>query len=309
MTNMSPILVTGAAGKIGGVGRKIVEELRRKDLPVRAMVHSEDERAKSLRALGAEVVCGNLTEPNDVVRVLAGCRRVYFGMSVAANYLEASCVFTAAAKEQGDLEVLINISQMTVSQMSLTQMTNSKQQKMHWLVEQVMNWSGVPAVHIRATAFLEHFFFSAWAAESIAKEGTIRLPFGNAQTSPVATEDVARVIATILENPEGHIGKVYELTGPKSQSISAMAKEYEEALNRSVKYVDVPFEEWYQNEFLPKGLPDHVAGHIKEMARLHAADRYNRETRDVEKVTGKPATTVRDYVRTNDEVFGQLKIT
>jgi NAD(P)H dehydrogenase (quinone) len=56
-------------------------------------------------------------------------------MSVLATYLEASCVFAAAAKEKNDLEVLVNISQMTVSQMTLTNMTNSPQQKMHWLAE------------------------------------------------------------------------------------------------------------------------------------------------------------------------------
>lgn len=33
-----PILVTGAAGQIGGVGYKIVELLRAKAIPVRAMV-------------------------------------------------------------------------------------------------------------------------------------------------------------------------------------------------------------------------------------------------------------------------------
>ena len=40
-----PILVTGAAGKIGGVGHKVVELLLQKGLPVRAMVRTEDERA------------------------------------------------------------------------------------------------------------------------------------------------------------------------------------------------------------------------------------------------------------------------
>ena len=89
---------------------------------------------------------------------------MYFGMSVSAPYLEAT-VTAAVARARGDLEVFVNISQMTVSQMSLTAMTDSPQQRQHWLAEQVLNWSGLPVVDVRPTAFLQNFSFLAWAAE------------------------------------------------------------------------------------------------------------------------------------------------
>ena len=54
----------------------------------------------------------------DVARALEGCRRIYFGMSVSAAYLEATVIAAAVARERGDLEVFVNISQMTVSQMT-----------------------------------------------------------------------------------------------------------------------------------------------------------------------------------------------
>src|SRR5262249_44320341 len=62
------ILVTGAAGSVGGVGRTVVELLRQRNLPVRALVRREDERAAALRALRAEVVVGDLTRAGDVAR-------------------------------------------------------------------------------------------------------------------------------------------------------------------------------------------------------------------------------------------------
>jgi uncharacterized protein YbjT (DUF2867 family) len=68
------------------VGREVVEILRQRDLPVRALVRSDDERAETLRATGAEVVVGGLTGAGDVTRALEGCRRMYFGMSVSAPY-------------------------------------------------------------------------------------------------------------------------------------------------------------------------------------------------------------------------------
>src|SRR5438270_668723 len=218
-----PILVTGAAGSNGGVGRMVVELLRQRTLPVRALVRRDDARAEALRAIGAEVVVGDLTQAGDVVRALAGCRRVYFGLSVSPPYLEATVIAAAVARAQGDLEVFVNISQMTVSQMSLTETTDSTQQRPHWLAEQALNWSGLPVVHVRPTAFLQNFFFLAWAAESIARDGTIRLPFGAGHTSPVDVRDVAEVIATILAQPAAHLGKVYELTGPRSQDLQALA--------------------------------------------------------------------------------------
>src|SRR5262249_26459843 len=148
MSNEHPILVTGAAGRVGAVGRMVVESLRRRGLPVGALVRSEDERAEALRRTGAEVVVGDLTRADEVARALAGCRRVYFGMSVSEHYLEATVTAAAVAREQGDLEVFVNISQMTVSQMSLTGMTDSPQHRLHWLAEQALNWSGLPVVHL-----------------------------------------------------------------------------------------------------------------------------------------------------------------
>jgi uncharacterized protein YbjT (DUF2867 family) len=192
----------------------------------------------------------------DVQRALDGCRRLYFGMSVSAPYLEATVATAAAARQRGDLEVFVNISQLTVSQMSLTETTDSPQQRQHWLAEQALNWSGLPVVHVRPTVFLQHFFFLDWAAESIARDGTIRLPFGDGRTSPIDTLDVAEVIAAILASPAAHVGKVYELTGPRSQDLRGLAAEYAEALGRPVTYVDVPFEQWRDRELRPHGLPD-----------------------------------------------------
>ena len=228
----SPILVTGAAGQVGAVGRTVVELLRQRNLPVRALVRRFDERAEALSATGAEIVVGDLTRGADIVQALEGCRRIYFGMSVSPPYLEATVLAAAAAREHGNIEMLVNISQLTVSEMSLTRMTDSSQQRQHWLAEQVLDWSGLPVVNVRPTVFLEHFFFSAWAASSIREDGTIRLPFGSARTSPVAVRDVAEVVATVLESPSPHVGKVYQLTGPRSQDMAGVAAEYSPPLWR-----------------------------------------------------------------------------
>src|SRR4051794_38605026 len=70
-TDKRPILVTGAAGQLGAVGRTVTGLLLERGLPVRAMVRREDERSAALRAAGAEVVVGDLLEPADVYRVVS----------------------------------------------------------------------------------------------------------------------------------------------------------------------------------------------------------------------------------------------
>jgi NAD(P)H dehydrogenase (quinone) len=303
MSRNSGILVTGVPGRVGAVGGAVVELLRQRNLPVRALVLREDERTDALRAIGAEIVVGDLTRARDVERALTDCGRMYFGMSVSAPYLEATVIAAAVARERGDLEVFVNISQMTVSQMTLTEMTDSPQQRLHWFAEQVLRWSGLPVVNVRPTVFLQNPFFSDWAAESIAKDSTIRLPFGSGRTSPVDARDVAEVISAILANPTAHIGKVYELTGPRSQDMHGVAAEYSDALGRTVTYVDVPLEQWRDQELRARKLPSHLFEHLLTMARLHAANRYDRLTHDVETITGRPATNVRDFVTQHEKFF------
>ena len=88
MAERHPILVTGAGGGSGGVGRRVVAQLSAQRSPVRALVHQDDDRAQALRAMdGVEVVVGDLTKGRDVAAALDGCRRLYFGMSVSPVYL------------------------------------------------------------------------------------------------------------------------------------------------------------------------------------------------------------------------------
>ena len=205
MAEVGSVLVTGAGGKIGNVGGKIVGLLRERGFAVRAMAYHDDDRVEALRSLGAEVVVGDLTQRADVVRALDGVRRMFFSMSVSPSYLEATATVATVARAIADLDALVAISQMTVSQMDAVSTSESSQQRLHWLSDQVLDWSGLPVVHVRPTVFLDNPLFTTVAAQSIADNGAIRLPFGNGRTSPVASDDVARVIATVLADPGPYI--------------------------------------------------------------------------------------------------------
>src|ERR1700722_6633414 len=155
----NPILVTGAAGRVGAVGRTVTELLLKQGKAVRAMVRNEDERTQALRALGAEIVVGNLLDLDSMHRAIAGCETMYLSMSISDASLAATVNTAAVAKHHG-VRAFINMSQMTVSQMSITETTPSPQHKLQWLSEQTLNWSGLRVVHVRATTFLEGFFLT-----------------------------------------------------------------------------------------------------------------------------------------------------
>ncbi len=301
MGDSGSILVTGAAGQLGAVGRTGTGLLLDRGLPVRAMVRREDERAAALRAAGAEVVVGDLFEPADVHRVVSGCRRIYFGMSVSDGYLEATVIMAAVVREVG-VDALVNMSQMTVSQMSIQNTTPSPQQRQHWLSEQALAWSGLPVVTIRPTVFLDGFFLR-FVAPTVRDRSRIELPFGRGKTSPVAAADVARVVAAVLADPGPHLGRIYELTGPRSQDMHGVAREYSDALNREVTYSDIPHEDW-ERELRKLGLPEHVTRHLLTMAELHRAGRYDRLADGVERITGRPAMSIREFVALHADEFG-----
>jgi uncharacterized protein YbjT (DUF2867 family) len=291
---MKPILITGAAGDVGAIGRTLTRILCERGFPVRALVRKEDERAEALRAMGADVVQGDLLDLLAMHRAIEGCGRVYFGMSVSAQYLEATVNVAAVAKHHG-VEAFVNMSQMTVSQMSITETTPSPQHKQHWLAEEALNWSGLPVVHVRPTVFLEGFFLR-FAAGGIKRGNELALPMGRGKTSPISAFDVARAVAEIMADPAPHLGKIYNLTGPQSQDLDFYANEYTQVLGRPITYRDVDPEGW-RNKLIQWQLPQHLIDHVTAMAQLNRDGRYDRLSDDVQRLTGTPAMSLAEFVR------------
>ncbi|WP_234365253.1 NmrA family NAD(P)-binding protein [Streptomyces sp. RTd22] len=309
MPEHNPILITGAAGHIGGVSRTMVDMLLEQGHPVRAFVRRDDERADSLRQAGAEIFVGDLLNIADVTAALKGCRRIYFSMSLSPYYTDAVSLMAAAARAQGDLEVFVNMSEFEQSFMTFEKMTApederrswlgglvadwSPQQRAHWVAERVLEWSGLPTVNVRAAMFVENPLMT-WLALEPLSDGELRLPFGHHRLAPIAGYDVAEACAKILADPTPHISKSYELNGPDLKDMHGFAEDFGAVLGRQVTYVPEEVETWNENyvDTALAGLP-HTAEHLKTLTRLIGGGGYRGVTDQLETLLGRRPKTVR----------------
>ena len=313
MASKPPILVTSAGGQTGSVGRTIARSLLERGHAVRAFVRTDDQRAQDLRDMGAEVFVGDLLNPRDVTQAVKGVKRIYFSMSLNPYYADATILMAAAAKREGGCEIFVNMSDFEQCYMTLENMARpdaeriailgadvqwSPQQFVHWAAERALDWSGLPVCHIQAAMFVENTITLWMPAITIKEDDTIRLPFGDAKTAPVATVDVADVCIEVLANPEGHAGKSHRLTGPVRKNWYEFAEDFSAVLGRKITYVPSTLEHFRQLlRTLVPWLPDHPALHLENLARQNAGDRYIAEvTDDVERLLGRPATTFRSVL-------------
>jgi len=237
--SLAPILVTGAAGgSQGSTGFHVTRLLWDKGSPVRAFVHRLDERSDRLRALGAEIVEGDLRDFRSVAAALNGIHRAYFAYPVQEGLLDAAATFAAAARSAG-VEQVVNLSQWL--QPDGEQPT--PHQARHWLVEQIFDWADVGAVHLDATVFYENL--CTWALSSLTRAGVVALPWGPESTAipMVGAEDVARVAAAVLTGPMMPSGTVVRLMagGVTNKEI---ADAFGQILGRSVGYVEISDKQW-----------------------------------------------------------------
>ena len=278
------ILVTGATGKTGS---ETVRLLLDRGQTVRALVHSDDDRAAALRKLGAEIVSGDLLDFESVRAGLEGMESAYFVFPIKPGILQATAYFAQAGKEAG-LKAIVNMSQA-----SARRIAKSHAAQDHWIAERVFDWSGVPVTHLRPTLFAEWILY--WA--DFIKAGFLPLPFGTGRHAPIAAEDQARVIANILIAPEAHQGKTYPLAGAKETTFPEMAQEIGRILGKPVQYqfTDVPSLAKLAKAH-GKALPDFFWQHLTEIAVDHQDGVFAGTSDVVEKVGGRPPLTLDAFV-------------
>lgn len=291
--NQLKFLITGATGD---TGRATIGELTKRRLPVRALVRREDDRAARLRALGAEVVVGDLLDLDRVQAALEGISAAYFVYPIEPGLIDATAYFAQAAKEAG-VGAIVNMSQISARRDS-----KSHAARDHWIAERVFDWSGLAPTHLRPTFFAQWLLYPRFL-KSIREEGVIRLPLGTGRHAPIAAEDQARVIAGILIDPAPHKGKIYPLHGPVELDNAAIASAVGEVLGKKVTYQPIKIEQFQQVLEADSTMSPFRIQHLLAVAADYQDGLFAGTNDVIETVTGKPPMRIQDFIKLHKEKF------
>ncbi len=291
-----PVLVTSAAGgRQGKTGRHVCEMLLARGVPVRAFVHKIDERSEHLRALGAEIFEGDFLDIRSVQRATEGVSAIYFAYPVQDGLMDATATMALAAREAG-IDRLVNLVMLQSSPDAPT-----PRMRQNYLSEQVFEWAGIGAAHIRATVFYENV--AALVRQSLPAQGAIRLPWGGESTvlPLVAGEDVARVAVGLLAGPKPAAGSVVRMIGA-TMALKEIVATFARVLARNVYYQEISDEEW-RRDAASRNYNPHAIEHLSSLwrairgAAIDPKDPNFAVTDSIEKIGGARPKTFETFVR------------
>lgn len=153
----------------------------------------------------------------------------------------------------------------------------------------------------------------AWVMQNFADDhlpiidGAITAPSAGGREAFVDAADIAAVAAETLLDPEAHAGATYSLTGPQALTFREVADTIAAVSGRPVVYNDIDQEAWISGA-LAAGVPADFATMLRWLTGAIVTGNGSTPTGDVEKVTGRPATTFREFAERNARAWsGEAK--
>jgi uncharacterized protein YbjT (DUF2867 family) len=301
-----PILVTGAAGGTqGSTGRRVASLLMEQGIPVRALVHKLDARSDDLRKQGAEMVEGDLLNPASVQAAMRNIKRAYFTYPVADGLLEAAVIFATAARNAG-LELVVNNSQFQGRPgdpaFRELQYAPTFRNLQHRLADRIFDWARVGAVHLQAPPYYENV--RALVSRSVAEKSTVFLPWGADTTviPLVGAEDVSRVAASLLANPDAPSQSAYALVS-ETPTVREMTEALGRAIGRPIQYIAITDEQWANA--VKERINPHALDHLTHLWQYFRRGEETYQATDaIRAVTGRDPQTLEEFCRANAEAIG-----
>lgn len=265
MQERKPILVVGGTGK---TGRRVAERLAALGMPVRIGSRSANPAF-------------DWEDPSGWAAALDGAGAVYityYPDLAAPGAPEAVRALVGQALQQGVRRLVL-----------LSGRGDEEAQR----AEQVLQDSGADWTIVRASWFSQNF------SESVLLEGVlageIALPAGDVGEPFVDTDDIADVVVAALTQ-DGHVGQLYEVTGPRLLTFAEATAEIARAIGRPVRYTRLSAEA-FTATLAQQGLPAEFTGLLLYLFTTVLDGRNAYLTDGVQRALGRPPKDFADYAR------------
>jgi uncharacterized protein YbjT (DUF2867 family) len=275
------ILVTGATGTTGSV---VLKELLDCGAPVRALTHSP-ENADELRALGAEVAVGDLSDPGSLDDAVRGVERMYLVQSPGPDQAAQEINAISAAERAGAYAVV------KLGAMGQDPQSGVRFQRVHAEVTEHLQQSSLRWTILQCAGFMQNYLGMAEAV----REGRLVSAKPDARVAQVDARDVGAVAARALAE-EGHENCTYVLTGPEAITDRGIAA----ALGAEVVEVG---DDDVRAALLAAGYPEWNVEGLIELDAAYRSGAFATPAPDIEALLGRRARSIADFAGDHRAIF------
>ena len=275
--------VTGATGQLG---RLVIDELLKivtADQIVAAV--RDPSKATDLAGKGVVIRQADYERPETLRAALDGVDRVLL--------ISSDAVGVRARQHQAviDAAKAAGVGLLAYTSMLHADATPAKLAGEHKATEDAIAASGVPAVILRNGWYTENHLMGLPQA---LEHGAIVGAADEGRFSSAARADYAEAAARVLTG-DGQVGKVYELAGDRSYTLSQFADELSRQAGKPVEYRNLS-EADYKALLLGIGLPEPLADALADEDRVSAGDTLLDDGRVLSSLIGRPTTPMRDTI-------------
>jgi uncharacterized protein YbjT (DUF2867 family) len=280
------ILVTGATGTVGSL---LITELRKRDMPVVAMVRDPARQWGD----GVSPVVADFDDPATLDAAVAGVDAIYLLAPVHPKMDTYACdLIDAVLRSDGRPRIVLHAALGF----------DAHPQGVRFLTAHAMTFDHLRVSGLDWTVLAPNGFFQNFVgmAKSV-KAGWLALPAGHAPVSYIDAADVATVAAHVLTS-DGHSGKVYPLTGPEALTHGEIAARLAAAAGREVIYQSVSGEQ-ARAAMLGSGVDEWRADGLVELYGTYAAGRAAEVSYAVSVLSGQPARSFDEFMAAHSNAF------
>jgi NAD(P)H dehydrogenase (quinone) len=274
------IAVSAASGQLG---RLVIEDLKKRVSPDSIVALARTP--KKISDLGVEVRAFDYTKPEELVDGLKGVDRLLLISSseIGQRAVQHANVIEAATSVGLDWIVYTSLLRADTSTLSLA--------GEHVETEKRIRESGLMNTILRNGWYTENYTGSIQGALA---GGAFIGSAGSGKISSAARRDFAEAAAAVITD-EKNKGKMFELAGDTSYTLSDLASEISRQSGKTIPYKDLPMEEYAKvlmSFELPEGISHAIASWDVSASK---GDLYS-ESNDLSSLIGRPTTPLSDSV-------------